>query len=141
MEINLLLELTSRSDLRKWLEDNHSTEPSCWVVISRSKVPSYPCIPYLEVVEEALCFGWIDSTLKKLPDGRLAQRISPRRKGSHWTDLNKSRCMYLEDRGLMTDAGRRAFEEAYQYEIVPKGSSMEEEIMKHDREKRPDMYK
>ncbi len=110
MEIANLLELTSRSELRKWLEDNHSTESSCWVVTSRSKEPSYPCIPYLEVVKEALCFGWIDSTLKKLPDGRLAQRISPRRKGSHWTELNKSRCMDLEDRGLMTDAGRRAFE-------------------------------
>ena len=59
-------------------------------------------------MEEALCFGWIDSTLKKLPDGRLAQRLSPRRKKSHWTKLNMDRCMDLEDRGLMTPAGRRA---------------------------------
>ncbi len=141
MEIINLLEFTDRADLRKWLEVNHGTERSCWVVTSRSKVPAYPCIPYLEIVEEALCFGWIDSTLKKLPDGRLAQRISPRRKRSHWTELNKSRCMDLEDRGLMTDAGRRAFEEAYQYEIVTKGSSIEADILKHDREMRPDMYK
>ncbi len=111
MEITNLLEFTDRADLRQWLETNHSTERSCWVITSRSKVPSYPCIPYLEVVEEALCFGWIDSTLKKLPDGRLAQRISPRRKGSHWTELNKERCRDLEERGLMTEAGKRAFEE------------------------------
>ena len=68
-------------------------------------------LPYLEIVEEALCFGWIDSTLKKLPDGRLVQRLSPRRKGSHWTELNKERCRNLESRGLMTDAGRKALKE------------------------------
>ena len=50
----------------------------------------------------------IDSTLKKMPDGRLAQRISPRRKGSHWTQLNRARCTELEQQGLMTDAGREA---------------------------------
>jgi hypothetical protein len=52
-------------------------------------------------------FGWIDSTLKKLPDGRLAQRLAPRRKNSHWTKLNMDRCLDLEDRGLMTPAGKR----------------------------------
>jgi uncharacterized protein YdeI (YjbR/CyaY-like superfamily) len=78
--------------------------------MSRSKTPPPGILPYIDVVEEALCFGWIDSTLKKLPDGRLAQRLSPRRKNSHWTKLNMDRCMDLEDRGLMTPAGRRAFE-------------------------------
>ena len=68
-------------------------------------------IAYIDVVEEALCFGWIDSTLKRLPDGRLAQRLSPRRKKSHWTQLNIERCKDLESRGLMTDAGRSALEE------------------------------
>ena len=86
---------------------------------------------------------WIDSTIKKLPDGRLVQRLSPRRKRRHWTELNKERCINLEDRGLglMTDAGRQAFERAYSYEIVPKGSLMEEIIRKHDKELRPDLYK
>ncbi len=76
--------------------------------MSRSKTPPSGVLPYIDVVEEALCFGWIDSTLKRLPDGRLAQRLSPRRKKSHWTELNKQRCQDLEDRGLMTPAGRRA---------------------------------
>ena len=89
MEILNLLDFTDRIELRNWLEVNHNQAKSCWVVTSRSKQPTYECIPYIEVVEEALCFGWIDSTLKKLPDGRLAQRLSPRRKGSHWTELNK----------------------------------------------------
>ena len=108
MEITTLLEYSERSQLRAWLKENHSKEKECWVVMSRSKTPPPGILPYIDVVEEALCFGWIDSTLKKLPDGRLAQRLSPRRKNSHWTKLNMDRCMDLEDRGLMTPAGRRA---------------------------------
>lgn len=76
--------------------------------MSRSKTPLPGILPYIEVVEEALCFGWIDSTLKRLPDGRLAQRLSPRRKKSHWTELNRRRCQDLENRDLMTQAGRDA---------------------------------
>ena len=70
--------------------------------------PAWDAIAYIDIVEEALCFGWIDSTSKKLPDGRLVQRLSPRRKGSHWTELNKQRVADLDRRGLMTDAGRNA---------------------------------
>lgn len=110
MEITLLLEFSERAQLRNWLQENHSTAKACWVVISRSKTPPVGVLPYIDVVEEALCFGWIDSTLKKLPDGRLAQRLSPRRKKSHWTKLNMERCIDLEERGLMAPAGRQAFE-------------------------------
>ena len=113
MEITLLLEYSDRSQLRTRLQENHSKEKDCWVVMSRSKTPPAGVLPYIDVVEEALCFGWIDSTLKKLPDGRLAQRLSPRRKKSHWTKLNLDRCIDLDDRGLMTPAGKRAFENAY----------------------------
>lgn len=112
MEITNLLQFAEREELRRWLEQNHSTERCCWVVMYRAKRPEWDAIAYLDVVEEALCFGWIDSTLKRLPDGRLAQRLSPRRKGSHWTELNKERCADLERRGLMTDAGRRELEKA-----------------------------
>lgn len=112
MEITKLLQFAEREELRRWLEQNHSTERCCWVVMYRAKRPEWDAIAYLDVVEEALCFGWIDSTLKRLPDGRLVQRLSPRRKGSHWTELNKQRCADLERRGLMTDAGRRELEKA-----------------------------
>lgn len=112
MDIVNLLHLANREELRLWLSENHSTEHCCWVVAYRTKAPEWSAIPYLEVVEEALCFGWIDSTLKRLPDGRLAQRLSPRRKGSHWTELNKQRCADLESRGLMTDSGRAELNKA-----------------------------
>ena len=61
---------------------------------------------YIDAVEEALCFGWIDSTTKRLPDGTTAQRLCPRRPRSVWSELNKERCRRLERLGLMTDAGR-----------------------------------
>lgn len=106
MEITEKLHTTSREQWRDWLADNHSTKREIWISTTKSS----DGLQYLDAVEEALCFGWIDSTLKRLPDGRLAQRLSPRRKGSHWTELNKQRCADLEQRGLMTEAGRRELE-------------------------------
>ena len=111
MEITVLLEFTQRQQLRDWLQEYHSSAKECWVVMSRAKNP-IGVLPYLDVVEEAFCFGWIDSTLKRLPDGRLAQRLSPRRKKSHWTELNKRRFQELESLGLMTPAGRDALNSA-----------------------------
>jgi uncharacterized protein YdeI (YjbR/CyaY-like superfamily) len=63
-------------------------------------------VPYLHAVEEALCFGWIDGIAKRLDAERLAQRFTPRRAKSHWTELNKERARRLIAAGLMTDAGR-----------------------------------
>ena len=108
MEITDLLDFSNRAQLRAWLTEHHATEKQCWVTCNRGKAPKPGTIPYVDIVEEALCFGWIDSTCKLLPDGRLAQRLSPRRKNSHWTALNRQRCADLERRGLMTDAGRKA---------------------------------
>ena len=140
MEVVNLLHLSSRSELRQWLEENHNEEKCCWVVTYRGKRPEWPAIPYIEVVEEALCFGWIDSTLKRLPDGRLAQRLSPRRPKSHWTQLNMDRCVLLEDRGLMTEAGRQAFEKAFEYEIIPPDSEINQRIKEEAKLRRPGMY-
>ena len=111
MEVTKLLTFNHHGQLREWLELNHLSEKCCWVSCNRSKEAKPHTLPYIEIVEEALCFGWIDSTCKRLPDGRHAQRLSPRRKGSHWTELNKERCRDLESRGLMTEFGRRALNE------------------------------
>lgn len=112
MQITNLLHLSDRAELRGWLESNHDSEKECWVVTYIIKRPEWSAIRYVEVVEEALCFGWIDSTKKRLSDGRLVQRLSPRRKGGHWTEQNIQRYYELERRGFMTDAGRRVFESA-----------------------------
>lgn len=59
-------------------------------------------------MEEALCFGWIDSTVKKLDTGITIQRLSPRKKGSIWSELNKERCRRMEKLGKMTQAGKKS---------------------------------
>ena len=142
MEVENLLQLRNRAELRQWLKENHNKEKCCWVVTYSSKCPpEWPAIPYIEVVEEALCFGWIDSTLKRLPDGRLAQRLSPRRPKSHWTQLNMDRCVDLEDRGLMTEVGRQAFEKASEDEIVPPNSEIIKRMKEENELRRPEMYK
>jgi len=104
MDIDQLLPITTRGELRAWLEKHHLTASSCWIPITRK--PSPHAVLYLDAVEEALCFGWIDSTVKKLPSGATVQRLCPRRPGSAWSELNKERCRRLERLGLMTDAGR-----------------------------------
>ena len=109
MDTTPLFEFSDRAGLRQWLEENHGTTPFCWVATTRGKDPRRGAIPYPEVVEECLCFGWIDSTVKRLDEGRQAQRISPRRKGSTWTILNIQRFRDVEERGLVTEAGWMAF--------------------------------
>ena len=64
------------------------------MISGTSKTPPPGILPYIDVVKETLCFGWIDSTLKKLPDGRLAQRLFPRRKNSHWTKYSYALILY-----------------------------------------------
>ena len=108
MIIEPFLNFSSREQLREWLVANHASASHGWVACNRSKTSRPDAVPYEEIVEECLCFGWIDSTLKKMAAGRLAQRISPRRKGSHWTRLNRERCLKLEQLGLMTEAGKKA---------------------------------
>ena len=98
---------SDRTEWRRWLETHFEKETEVWFVFPM-KESGEASLSYNDAVEEALCFGWIDSTLKRLPDGRLAQRLSPRRKKSHWTQLNIERCMDLERRGLMRQSGRDA---------------------------------
>lgn len=96
----------TRQEFRNWLMDNHQTATETYIPISRAKVPAAGCVPYIDAVEEALCFGWIDSTNRSV-DGVHYSRFSPRRKGSNWTELNKARCRRLIRLGLMTEAGFR----------------------------------
>lgn len=106
MELKNLLNVRNRDELRLWLKENHQTEKECWVIVKRGKPKNDETFWYLDAVEEALCFGWIDSTCKKTTDGFTAQRLSPRQKRSNWTELNKERCRRMEKIGRMTDEGR-----------------------------------
>lgn len=106
-EAKNILTVKNRNEFRKWLSACYSVESECWAVVKRGKPENDDVFYYLDAVEEALCFGWIDST-HKLIDGVRMQRFTPRKKNSPWTELNKERVRRLEKLGLMTDAGRSA---------------------------------
>lgn len=105
MEPKNILNITTREAFRAWLTENHSTETECWFVAKKGKNPPPNVVRYLDTVEEALCFGWIDTTHKNI-NGVDLQRFTPRTAKSPWSELNKERCRRLEKLGLMTAAGR-----------------------------------
>lgn len=109
MEMENLIPVQSRGELRVWLQENGKNEKSCWVLVGMKASPDK--VLYLDAVEEALCFGWIDGVKKKISESELAQRLSPRSKKSSWTELNKERVRRLEKLGFMTDEGRRVLPE------------------------------
>ena len=96
--------LSTRQQLREWLTENSRTQPFLNVPISIKPKPE--TILYLDLVEECLCFGWIDGIKKKIDEDTLVQRITPRKKRSNWTELNKERVRRMEKLGLMTEHGR-----------------------------------
>ena len=102
---NILIDVRDRHAFRAWLEQNSATQAECWVVVKRGRPADENTFWYLDAVEEALCFGWVDSIQKEI-DGVRMQRFTPRKPKSPWTELNKERVRRSEKLGLMTDAGR-----------------------------------
>ena len=92
---------------RAWLRKHHKTSREIWLVYYR-KSSGKPRISYNDAVDEALCFGWIDSTVRSLDEERLAQRFTPRRRGSKVSEMNKARARRLVREGRMTKAGLAA---------------------------------
>ena len=95
----------TREEFRCWLENNHGSERECWLKLKRGR-PTEDAFAYLDAVEEALCFGWIDGHLKSFEGCGALQRFTPRSRGSSWSELNKERVRRLERLGKMTDVGR-----------------------------------
>lgn len=106
---NQVLVPGTRGAWREWLDSNPDRERGIWVVFrkkhSRLDGPSYE-----DLVEEALCFGWIDSQERRVDDDRLIQWYSPRRKGSSWSASNRERVERLIGEGLMTERGQAAID-------------------------------
>ncbi|MEL7486626.1 MAG: YdeI/OmpD-associated family protein [Pseudomonadota bacterium] len=107
------IEIKSRSDLRRWFERNGDRRESVWIVTYKKRVNGLH-VPYSDVRDEALCFGWIDSRPAKLDDRRSMLLVSPRKPGSAWSAINKDRVAALSAEGRMTQAGNAAVEEAKQ---------------------------
>lgn len=101
----------SREEWRTWLAANHATSKGIALAVAK-KNGSRAGVAYEEAVEEALCFGWIDSTTARLDDDHYKQLFTPRKPGSNWSQSNKDRVERLIAQGLMTPAGLAAIEVA-----------------------------
>ena len=101
----------SREAWRDWLATNHERHQGLWVVY-RKRSSSLEGPLYEDLVEEALCFGWIDSLTRRVDDDRMIQWYSPRRRGGIWSAVNKARIERLEREGQMTGVGRAVIERA-----------------------------
>lgn len=96
--------MTKRDEWRAWLAKNHGRETEIWLVYDK-KATGRPRVSYADAVEEALCFGWIDGIAKPIDEERYAQRFTPRREKSNWSEINRRRFAQLVEAGQMTAAG------------------------------------
>lgn len=123
----------SRADWRQWLEENHQSKQSVWLVCYTKK-SNVPTVSWSEAVDEALCFGWIDSTRKTIDDFSFMQFFSKRRPKSNWSKINKEKVQQLIDSKRMTKAGYESVETAKQNGYWTILDEVEELIIPNDLE-------
>jgi len=104
MGMNKTLLVIDREQWRHWLEQNHTREREVWLIFNKVHT-GQPSIPYEDSVEEALCFGWIDSLIQRIDEDRYARKFTPRKPGSKWSQLNKRRVAKMIGSGRMKEAG------------------------------------
>ena len=107
----------NRSQWRAWLEKNYKIEKEIWLIYP-NKSSGKKCILYNDAVEEALCFGWIDSTIRKIDDDHRMQRFTPRRPKSTYSQPNKERIKWLAERNLIIPEVREKLDEIIKEEYV-----------------------
>ena len=105
MEIGETIYVKTADEFRRWLIQNHKNKKEI-CLIQYKKATKKPSIDYVEAVQEAICFGWIDGLEKSIDTERYALRFSPRRPKSNWTNTNKDRARRMISEGRMTPAGR-----------------------------------
>jgi uncharacterized protein YdeI (YjbR/CyaY-like superfamily) len=98
------LHFSNPSSFRSWLEQNHDKSPGIWMVFYKKNTGT-ACIEYQEALEEALCFGWIDSLIKKLDEDRYARKFTPRTNHNKWSEINLKIVKRLIKEGRMTEKG------------------------------------
>ena len=106
-----LLEPADRAAWRSWLHGNHAASPGVWLAVGK-KTGTATALRYEDAVQEALCFGWIDSVARRLDEGRFLQLMTPRKPGSGWAPSNKDRVQRLGGAGLLAPAGLAAIQRA-----------------------------
>lgn len=98
------LYVQTRQEWRDWLSQHYQTDSEVWLIFYKAHT-GQPCIPYEDSVEEALCFGWIDSLIQKIDEQCYGRKFTPRTNTAKWSDLNKRRVAKLIREGRMTEAG------------------------------------
>jgi uncharacterized protein YdeI (YjbR/CyaY-like superfamily) len=102
-----MLEVSSRRQWRAWLTTRHTSSAGVWLVFHKQHT-GRKSLPYEDAVREALCFGWVDSLVKRLDEDRYALKVTPRKSTSKWSDTNRRRWAELKTEGLLTPAGLAA---------------------------------
>jgi uncharacterized protein YdeI (YjbR/CyaY-like superfamily) len=104
---------TSQQAWRTWLQENHRSKQSVWLVCYKKK-SNIPTITWSDAVDEAICFGWIDSKRITIDDDKFMQFFTKRKPNGTWSKVNKEKIKQLTDKGLMTEAGFECIENAKQ---------------------------
>jgi uncharacterized protein YdeI (YjbR/CyaY-like superfamily) len=113
------LDIRDRRAWRTWLQKHHANSPGVWLVFHKAHT-GVRSMPYEDSVRDALCFGWVDSLVKRLDDERFAIKFTPRKPTSKWSDLNRKRWSELKATGLLTAAGLAAAPTENSYAPRPK---------------------
>jgi uncharacterized protein YdeI (YjbR/CyaY-like superfamily) len=113
------LDVRTRREWRRWLAKHHASSPGIWLLRHKQHT-GVTSMPYEELVREALCFGWVDSLIKRLDDNLYAIKVTPRQPTSQWSDPNRKRWKELQAAGLLAAPGLAAAPNANRYGPKPK---------------------
>ena len=113
------LDVRTREQWRQWLAKHHVSSAGIWLVRHKAHT-GVDAMPYEDVVCEALCFGWVDSLIRRLDDNRFAIKVTPRKPTSKWSDINRKRWSELKAAGLLAPAGLAAAPTENRYAARPR---------------------
>jgi uncharacterized protein YdeI (YjbR/CyaY-like superfamily) len=114
----ITLDVHTRADWRRWLAKNHASSPGIWL-IRHKRQTGVASMPYDDLINEALSFGWVDSLVKRLDDSCYAIKVTPRKPTSKWSDINRKRWKQLQAAGLLAAPGLAAAPTAKTYAPRP----------------------
>jgi len=129
MDLGKTIYVTDRKQWRSWLAKNHDKEKEIWLIYYR-KSSGKPRIPYNDAIEEALCYGWIDSIQKGIDEERFAQRFTPRTPKSNLSEMNKERVRGLIGQDKMTTVGLASIKHAFDASQKNKKLTIPPDILK-----------
>jgi uncharacterized protein YdeI (YjbR/CyaY-like superfamily) len=114
----ITLDIRNGQQWRSWLRKHHAASPGVWLVFHKDHT-GVKSVAYEEAVRHALCFGWIDSLIKRLDEDRYARKFTPRQPSSKWSDINRERWAELEEKGLLAAPGLAAAPTGNSYAARP----------------------